>query len=71
MLLAQQPKLRLMNFAFTTYEPGMVPGPGFTATQTVLWFVITPLVLFAVISALAFASGGKREKRKSVVDVID
>ena len=49
----------------------MIPGPGLTATETVLYFVVAPVALFAVISALAFASGAKRDKRKSVVDQID
>lgn len=60
-----------MNFLFTTYEPGMIPGPGLSAIQTVLTFVVAPIALFVVISAFAFASGTKREKKKSSVDSID
>lgn len=60
-----------MNFLLTTYEPGMIPGPGMSAIETALWFVVTPVALFLVISALAFASGAKRDKKKSVVDQID
>lgn len=60
-----------MNFLFTTYEPGMIPGPGLTATETVLYFVVAPVALFVVISALAYASSSKRDNRKSVIDQID
>jgi hypothetical protein len=60
-----------MNFLLTTYEPGMVPGPGMTAIETTLWFVVAPITLFLVISAFAYASGSKRDKKKSVVDQID
>ena len=67
----QLPKLRVMNFLLATYEPGMIPGPGFSATETVLWFVVVPIALFVVIGAFAYASHGKSEKRKSVVDQID
>ena len=70
-LLAQLLKLRSMNFLLTTLEPGMVPGPGLSAIETTLWFVVAPIALFVVISALAFAGSAKRDKRKSVVDKID
>jgi len=60
-----------MNLLLTTYEPGMIPGPGLTAIETTLWFVVAPIALFIVISALAFATSSKRVKRKSVVDSID
>lgn len=49
----------------------MIPGPGLTAIETTLWFVVAPIALFIVISALAFATSSKRVKRKSVVDSID
>jgi hypothetical protein len=49
----------------------MIPGPGLTAIETTLWFVVAPIALFIVISALAFATSSKRVKRKSVVDQID
>lgn len=60
-----------MNFALTTLEPGMVPGPGLSATQTFLYFVVAPIALFVVISALAFAGSSKRDKRKSSIERID
>jgi len=60
-----------MNLLLTTYEPGMIPGAGLTAIETTLWFVVAPIALFIVISALAFATSSKRVKRKSVVDQID
>jgi len=60
-----------MNLLLTTYEPGMIPGPGLTAIETALWFLVAPVGLFVVISALAYASEAKRDKRKSVVDQID
>lgn len=60
-----------MNFLFTTYEPGMVPGQGLSAIQTFLYFVVAPIALFVVISAVAFATTVKRDKRKSVIDQID
>ena len=67
----QLPKLRIMNFLLTTYEPGMIPGPGLSAIETTLWFVVAPIGLFLVISAFAYASSTKRDKKKSVVDQID
>lgn len=60
-----------MNFLLTTLEPGMVPGPPLSATETFLYFVVTPIALFLVISALAYATTVKRDKRKSVVEQID
>ena len=60
-----------MNFLLTTYEPGMIPGPGLSAIETTLWFVVAPIGLFLVISAFAYASSTKRDKKKSVVDKID
>ena len=60
-----------MNLLLTSYEPGMIPGPGLTAIETALWFLVAPVVLFVVISALAYAGSAKRDKRKSVVDQID
>jgi hypothetical protein len=60
-----------MNLLLTSYEPGMIPGPGMTAIETALWFLVTPVALFVVISALAYAGTAKRDKRKSVVDQID
>mgnify|MGYP003334523409 FL=1 len=60
-----------MNLLLTSYEPGMIPGPGMTAIETALWFLVAPVVLFVVISALAYAGSAKRDKRKSVVDQID
>jgi hypothetical protein len=60
-----------MNLLLTSYEPGMIPGPGMTAIETALWFLVAPVVMFVVISALAYAGSAKRDKRKSVVDQID
>ena len=60
-----------MNLLLTSYEPGMIPGPGLTAIETAIWFLVAPVVLFVVISALAYAGSAKRDKRKSVVDQID
>ncbi len=60
-----------MSFLLTTYEPGMIPGPGLSAIETTLWFVVAPIGLFLVISAFAYASSTKRDKKKSVVDQID
>ena len=49
----------------------MVPGPGLSATETFLYFVVAPIALFVVISALAYAGSYKRDKRKSVIEKID
>ncbi len=49
----------------------MIPGPGLSAIETALWFFVAPVVLFVVISVLAYAGTAKRDKRKSVVDQID
>ena len=64
-------KLHGMNFLLTTFEPGMVPGPGLSAIETTLWFVVAPIALFVVISALSFAGSAKRDKKKSVIDQIE
>ena len=60
-----------MNLLLTTYEPGMIPGPGLTAIETALWFLVAPVTLFVVISALSYAASAKRDKRKSNIDQID
>ena len=60
-----------MNFPFTTLEPGMVPGPGLSATQTFLYFVVAPIALFVVTGLIGVVTDTKRDKRKSVVDQID
>jgi hypothetical protein len=60
-----------MNLFLTTYEPGMIPGPGLSAIETTLWFVVAPIGLFLVISAITYATTSKSEKKKSVVDHID
>lgn len=60
--------------AANNLEPGMVAGPGLTATQTFLYFVVAPVALFLVISAFAYATSTTRENRKkhkSVVEHID
>ena len=49
----------------------MVPGPGLTATQTFLYFVVSPIALFLVISAFTYAGTVRRKKGKSIVDSID
>ncbi|MFM8921545.1 MAG: hypothetical protein ACKOFV_02650 [Candidatus Nanopelagicaceae bacterium] len=64
-----------MNFLNTTLEPGMVPGPGLSATETFIYFVVAPIALFVVISALSYAgsysASTKRNKRNSLVDHIE
>ena len=53
----------------------MVPGPGLSATETFLYFVVAPIALFVVISALSYAgsysNSTKRSKKKSLIDHID
>ena len=58
-------------FAATKYEPGMIPGKGFSAVETALWFFIAPTALFAVITLLTVAGTAKRSKRKAPIDQID
>ena len=63
-----------MNLLFTSLEPGMQPGPGLSAIETFLYFVVAPIGLFTIISLLSYASTAKSTKRnrsKSVVDQID
>jgi len=63
-----------MNLLFTSLEPGMQPGPGLSAIETFLYFVVAPIGLFAIISLLSYASTAKSAKRShhnSVVDQID
>lgn len=55
----------------TTLEPGMVAGEGLTAIQTALYFFVTPVALFVVISLLSYASSSKKSKKKAPIDQID
>lgn len=53
----------------------MVPGPGLSATETFIYFVVAPIALFVVISALSYAgsysASTKRNKKNSLVDHIE
>jgi hypothetical protein len=53
-------------------EDGFVPGPGLSALETIITFVVVPTVLFLVISLLTYAGTAKRKKStKSVITHIE
>ena len=64
-------------FNMGSVEGGAMPGEPLTAVQTFLYFVVTPVGLFLLITVLVLA--GTREKKKtepskkpsSVIDSID
>lgn len=53
-------------------EDGALPGPGLTAFQTLLYFFITPVALFAGISVIVLIASADRSKNgKSDLSRID
>ncbi|NQW65484.1 MAG: hypothetical protein HQ452_05625 [Actinobacteria bacterium] len=50
----------LMNFAQAVQEDGSLAGDPLTAIQVFLYFFLAPIGIFLVISALSWASSGKK-----------
>ena len=50
----------LMNFAQAVQEDGSLAGDPLTAIQVFLYFFVTPIGIFLVISALSWALSGKK-----------
>jgi hypothetical protein len=46
-------------------EDGSMPGPGLTALQTVLYFVLAPIALFTVISIVVLLATADRSKGRT------
>jgi len=56
----------------STQEDGSMPGPGLTALQTVLYFVLAPIALFTVISVVVLlATADSAKGRTSDLSRID
>jgi hypothetical protein len=51
-------------------EGNAQPGEGLTAFQTVTYFFLIPLGLFAVIGGLAWLSSAPKKERKDVINKI-
>jgi hypothetical protein len=49
----------------STQEDGSMPGPGLTALQTVLYFVLAPIALFTVISVVVLLATADRAKGRT------
>jgi len=49
----------------STQEDGSMPGPGLTALQTVLYFVLAPIALFTVISFVVLLATADRSKGRT------
>lgn len=49
----------------STQEDGSLPGPGLTALQTILYFVMAPIGLFAVISIVVLLVTADRSKGRT------
>ncbi len=52
-------------------EDGSHPGKGLEAWQTVLYFIVAPIALFAGISIIALATSGDRKKTPGSLTHID
>jgi len=53
-------------------EDGMIPGPALSGLEAIITFVIIPVVLFLVISLIAYAGTAQRKKSaKSVITHIE
>jgi len=50
-----------MNFIMSAVEDGTVAGPGLSAIETVITFILIPIALFAVIAVLSWAVSAPRK----------
>ncbi|MCX6440080.1 MAG: hypothetical protein NTZ91_02065 [Actinobacteria bacterium] len=50
-----------MNFIMSAVEDGTVAGPGLSAIETVVTFILIPIALFAVIAVLSWAVSTPRK----------
>jgi len=46
-------------------EDGSLPGPGLTALQTILYFIVTPIALFTVIAIVVVLATADRAKGRT------
>lgn len=49
----------------STQEDGSLPGPGLTALQTILYFIVTPIALFTVIAIVVVLATADRAKGRT------
>jgi len=50
-----------MNFIMSAVEDGTVAGPGLSAIETVVTFLLIPIGLFAIIAVLSWAASAPRK----------
>ncbi len=55
----------LVSLRTIAQEDGYIPGEALSAIETVVTFVLIPIVLFFVIALLSWVSTGERKKKKS------
>ena len=59
-------------FPAIAQEGNALPGESLTVIQTITYFVLLPIALFAVIGGLAYVGGrDKKAKKSDVVNSID
>lgn len=52
-------------------EGGAQPGEGLTVLQTVTYFVIAPVAIFALISLISWFASAPKKPKKDVINKID
>ena len=52
-------------------EGGAQPGEGLTVLQTVTYFVIAPVAIFALISLISWFASALKKPKKDVINKID
>jgi len=53
-------------------EDGFIPGPGLSALETIITFVVIPTAMFLVISLLTYvATAPRKQSSKSVITHIE
>ena len=56
--------------ALDNQEDGTMAGQGLSALETITYFVVVPIALFAVIALLSWVSSGDRKKSKNAASSI-
>jgi hypothetical protein len=62
MILRLLPQLSTLAHQ-SSQEDGSMPGPGLSAIHTILYFVVTPIALFAVITGFVLLTTRKSSKK--------
>jgi hypothetical protein len=62
MILRLLPQLSTLAHQ-SSQEDGSMPGPGLSALHTMLYFVVTPVALFLIITAAVLLSTRKDSKK--------